>query len=82
MRDELLFTLLDYSTLPGWALLCLLPRHAITRAIVHSGFYAVLLGVPYALLLFGDQPGPQGANFFTLDGVSFALYRALSHSAE
>jgi len=42
----------------------------------------VLLGVPCALLLFGDQPGPQGANFFTLDGVRFALYRALSHSAE
>ena len=70
MSDELLFTLLNYSTLPGWALLWFLPRHAITRAVVHSGAYAVLLGVPYALLLFGDQPGPQGANFFTLDGVS------------
>lgn len=70
MSDELIFTVLNYSVLPGWALLWLLPRHPITHRVVHSGLYAVLLGVPYALLLFGDSPGPQGADFFTLEGVS------------
>lgn len=70
MSDELLFTLVNYSVLPGWALLWFLPRHAVTERIVHSGLYAVVLGVAYALLLFGDQPGPQGSNFFTLEGVT------------
>lgn len=59
MSDALIFTLLDYSVLLGWALLWLLPRHPITHRVVYSGLYAVLLGVPYALLLFGDSPGPK-----------------------
>lgn len=70
MSDELVFALCNYSVLPGWLLLWLLPRHAITEKVVHSGLYAVVLGVAYAILLFGDQPGPQGADFFTLEGVS------------
>lgn len=70
MSDELVFTLCNYSVLPGWLLLWLLPRHPVTEKVVHSGLYAVVLGVAYAILLFGDQPGPQGADFFTLGGVS------------
>lgn len=70
MTDELIFTLVNYSVLPAWALLVFLPRHALTAKVVHSGLYAVVLGIAYALLLFGDQPGPQGSNFFTLEGVT------------
>lgn len=70
MTNELIFTILNTSVLPGWALLILLPRHAITRQVVHSGLYACVLGVAYAVLLFGDHPGPQGSNFFTLEGVT------------
>jgi len=70
VSDELIFTVLNYSVLPGWALLFLLPRHSVTHRLVHSGLYAVMLGVPYALLLFGDSPGPQGADFFSLEGVT------------
>ena len=70
MSDDAIFLALNYSVLPAWALLVLLPGHAITRRLVHSGLYALLLGVPYALLLFGDHPGPQGADFFTLGGVT------------
>lgn len=70
MTDELIFTVVNYSVLPAWALLWFLPRHPITARVVHSGLYAVVLGLAYAVLLFGDQPGPQGSNFFTLEGVS------------
>jgi hypothetical protein len=70
VSNELIFTVLNLSVLPAWALLWLLPRHAITRRIVHSGLYPCMLGLAYALLLFGDRPGPQGANFFTLEGVA------------
>ncbi len=70
MSDALIFSLVNYSVLPAWALLWFLPRHALTARVVHSGLYAVVLGIAYALLLFGDQPGPQGSNFFTLEGVT------------
>lgn len=70
MTDELIFTLCNYSVLPGWLLLWLLPRHPLTEKVVHSGLYAIVLGVAYAILLFGDQPGPQGAHFWSLEGVS------------
>lgn len=70
MTNELIFTVLNTSVLPGWALLVFLPRHAITKQVVHSGLYAAVLGVAYAVLLFGDHPGPQGSNFFTLEGVT------------
>ena len=70
MTNEFIFTILNTSVLPGWALLLLLPRHALTKRVVHSGLYAVVLGVAYAVLLFGDHPGPQGSNFFTLEGVT------------
>lgn len=70
VSNELIFTLVNNSVLPAWALLWFLPRHAITKRVVHSGLYACVLGVAYAVLLFGDHPGPQGSNFFTLEGVT------------
>ena len=70
MDDDLLFALLNYSVLPAWLLLLVLPRWKGTRVVVHSGLYPVVLGLAYAVLLFGDQPGPQGASFWTLDGVT------------
>lgn len=70
VSNELIFTLVNSSVLPAWALLWLLPRHEITRRLVHSGLYACVLGVAYAVLLFGDHPGPQGSHFFSLEGVT------------
>ncbi len=70
MDDGLIFATLNYSVLPAWLLLLFLPRWKGTRWIVHSGLYPVVLGIAYAILLFGDQPGPQGASFWTLEGVT------------
>lgn len=69
MSDDTIFLLCNYSVVPLWLLLVLLPRSAWTRRLVHSIFPAALLVPAYALLLWGDDPGPQGASFFTLAGV-------------
>lgn len=66
---DLVFVVLDYSVVPAWLLLVFAPRWRWTERIVFSGLVPVLLGVAYTILLFGDQPGPQGAHFFSLDGV-------------
>ncbi len=70
MSDETIFAIVNYSVLPAWTLLVLLPEHVVTKRVVHSGLYPLVLGLAYAFLLFGDHPGPQGASFFTLEGVT------------
>jgi hypothetical protein len=70
VNDETIFLVVNYSVLPAWALLVFAPDREITKRVVHSGLFAILLGIPYALLLFGDHPGPQGSSFFTLEGVT------------
>jgi len=70
MSDELLFTIANTSVLPGWLGLIVAPRSRFTALVVHSGATYALLALLYAWLLFGDSPGPQGAHFFSLDGVS------------
>jgi len=69
MSDDLVFQVLNLSVLPAWGLLCVAPRARVTRVLVHSGAYPLVLATAYAILLFGDSPGPQGAHFFSLEGV-------------
>lgn len=70
MRDEVIFSILNYSVLPAWLALAFAPRSRFTELVVHSGAMCALLAIPYAILLFGDSPGPQGAHFFSLEGVT------------
>lgn len=70
MSDELIFTLVNNSVLPAWLGLVLAPRSRFTRLVVHSGATCAILAVVYGWLLFGDSPGPQGAHFFSLEGVT------------
>lgn len=67
--DEIVFVACNYGVIPFWALLVLAPRSSLTRRIVHSGLFALLLVPVYAVMLWSDSPGPQGASFFTLEGV-------------
>jgi len=67
---EVAFYVCDYGVVPFWALLVFLPRARVTSLVVHSIVPACLLVPTYAWLLFGDVPGPQGASFFTLEGVT------------
>ena len=66
---DLVFAIVSYSVLPAWTLLVVAPRWRWTEHIVHAGVIPIVLGVVYGVLLFSDQPGPQGSSFFTLDGV-------------
>ncbi|GAB4202126.1 MAG: ABA4-like family protein [Sandaracinaceae bacterium] len=69
-HDELIFAVCNYSVLPAWLGLVVAPRSRFTELVVHSGAMCGLLAIAYAWLLFGDSPGPQGAHFFTLEGVT------------
>lgn len=66
---EVLFYACNYGVVPFWLLLVLAPKRRVTTLLVHSPLPAALLVPAYALLLWTDAPGPQGASFFTLDGV-------------
>jgi hypothetical protein len=70
MSDETIFSILNFSVLPAWLGLAFAPRSRFTELVVHSGAVCALLAIPYAILLFGDSPGPQGAHFFSLEGVT------------
>lgn len=70
MSDELIFTLCNFGVMPFWVLLAVAPRGRLTDKLVHTPLPALLLVPVYVWLLAFDRPGPQGANFLTLEGVS------------
>lgn len=70
---ENVFSLINLAVLPAWLLLALLPKSGVTRAVVHSGLYPLLLGVFYAVTLvmgFAFGYGAEGGSFNTAAGVS------------
>lgn len=69
MTDETIFLLANNSVAPAWLLLVLAPRWRWTERLVHSGLPAALLVPLYVWLIFFDSPGPEGASFFSLQGV-------------
>ena len=73
MTYDQIFSLINLSVMPAWALLILLPRAGITRTLVHSALYPVALGAFYAvcfgLTLFGGA-GSSEVDFTTMKGVS------------
>lgn len=72
MNTDLLFSAVNASVLPAWALLILAPKWRGTEALVHSMLYPLVLGIVYigglaATLFFGM--GAEGTNFTTIEGV-------------
>ena len=62
------FSLINLLVMPAWALLVFLPRANITRSVVHSMLYPILIGAIYAALLiaamfFGLSHPEAGFNF-------------------
>ena len=55
MSWELGFNLINALVVPAWALLLVLPRSPITKALVHSMFWPVLMGSIYATLLIASM---------------------------
>lgn len=70
MTIEHVFLIANWGVLPPWLLLVFAPRWRVTKLCVHSIAPALLLAPLYAVLLFGDRPGPVGASFWTLEGVT------------
>lgn len=69
MPDETLFQLVNFGVVPAWLLLAFAPRWRGTDLLVHSALPALLLVPVYVWMIFFDEPGPEGASFFTLTGV-------------
>lgn len=72
MNWDAIYFGLNASVVPAWALLIFLPRSAITKTIVHSALYPLMLGLVYmtslgAAIMLG-QSAP-GANMTSLGGV-------------
>ena len=72
MTYDQIFSLINLSVIPAWALLILLPRAGITRKLVHSALYPCLLGVFYfgsfLMTAFGGAGSPD-LDFTKIDGV-------------
>lgn len=71
MSWSLGFTLINALVIPAWALLLVLPKSPITKALVHSMFWPVLMGSIYGTLLvaamgFGVSHPEAG---FSFEGV-------------
>lgn len=67
------FMLVNALVMPAWALLIFLPRSPITKAIVHSALYPVIMGAIYivcltASIFFGQSA--EGVGFSSIEAVS------------
>ena len=69
MNPELLFKICNLAILPFWLLLAVLPRHALTRHLVHSMWLPCGLALLYMWMLFGGQPAAEGAGFDSLQSL-------------
>ena len=70
---ENVFSLINLAVLPAWLLLAILPKSGLTRTVVHSGLYPLLLGIFYTVTLvmgFAFGYGAEGGSFNTAAGVS------------
>jgi len=72
MSFETLFSLVNLSVMPAWALLIFAPKARLTQALVHSFIYPALLGLVYTIGLIGTMffgLGAEGAGFTTITAV-------------
>ena len=64
MTPEALFGLANMTAMIGWILLLALPRWIVTRKVIRSGIFPILLGIAYLLLIvlfFGESEGGFGS---------------------
>ena len=72
MTFELAFSLINLSVMPAWALLIIFPHGSITKKLVHSMLYPLVLGLVYAVglgfAIFGGL-GAEESGFTTIAAV-------------
>jgi hypothetical protein len=72
MDLDLLFKLANLSVMPAWIMLIFLPNWSVTKSLVHSMLYPLVLGAVYSVGLFLSVFGGMGAadgGFSTIEGV-------------
>lgn len=71
MNFEFAFSLVNLSVMPAWFMLLVLPRWWVTRTLVHSMLYPLVLGAVYTIGLFLAVFGMGAADggFTTIEGV-------------
>lgn len=69
----IIFKIANISVIPAWLLLIVIPRSTITRKVVHSYLYPVLLGVFYLFLLVVSWGGEGGMD--TLENLKLSFQR-------
>ena len=71
MSYDLLFSIVNYSVMPAWALLILAPKWKLTDTLVHSLFYPLLLGAVYlgGMIWAAMGHGADGGSFISIAGV-------------
>ncbi len=67
------YTLINALVVPGWLLLVFLPQSGITRTLVHSAVYPLIMGAIYiagliAAMVFGQSAGEF--SFSTISGIT------------
>lgn len=72
MELDLLFRLANLSVFPAWIMLIFLPNWSVTKTLVHSMLYPLILGAAYTIGLFLSVFGGMGAadgGFGSIDQV-------------
>lgn len=72
MSYDQIFSLINLSVMPAWALLILLPRAGMTKTLVHSALYPCVLGLFYFcgfLMTAFAGAGSSEVDFTTIEGV-------------
>ena len=72
MTYDQIFSLINLSVMPAWALLIVLPRAGVTQKLVHSAFYPCMLGLFYFgcfLMTAFAGAGSPDVDFTTIEGV-------------
>lgn len=60
MNYDWLFSVVNVSVIPAWLLLVVLPKHQITKVVVHSYLYPMVLGALYIWIMITSWGGDGG----------------------
>ena len=73
MNWDTVFQFINLSIIPGWLMLFFAPQHWLTKRVVHSYFYPILLGVFYLYMLVTSFGGDGGMD--TLENLKLSFQR-------
>ena len=73
MNWDTVFQFINLSIIPGWLMLFFAPQHWLTKRVVHSYFYPILLGVFYFYMLVTSFGGDGGMD--TLENLKLSFQR-------